>query len=262
VPLAGLPAELDGLRVVQISDLHLGPLFRAGSARRIVTLANACHPDVVVLTGDFVNYRAIKYLPAGVRELTGLQAPLGVFACLGNHDHWEDAEAVRKALEAVGVRVLVNESTPVAQGLSIAAVDDLMSGRPDLERAMAGLTDDGAVVLLSHNPTILPKVADRAWLVLSGHTHGGQIALPFLGPRGTARLPGVGSFEYYYEWIGVRARHGRTDAISTYRYPEGWYREGRARMYVSRGVGFSQGMPIRLNCPPEIACFTLRAAQP
>lgn len=199
VPLANLPSDLEGLRLVQISDLHLGPLFRAGSVRRIVALSNACQPDLVVLTGDFVNYRSMRFLRGGLSELKALQARWGVFACLGNHDHWEGAEEVRAALEEVGVKVLVNENVPVAEGLGLAGVDDLMAGQPDLERTVAGLPKDVAVVLLSHNPTVLPQVADRPGLVLAGHTHGGQVALPFLGPRGTARLPGVRWFTYAWE---------------------------------------------------------------
>jgi predicted MPP superfamily phosphohydrolase len=157
------------------------------------------------------------------------------------------------------VPVLVNENVRLADGLWLAAVDDLMAGQPDLARTVADLPEDAAVVFLSHNPTILPQVADRPWLVLAGHTHGGQVTVPFLGPRGTARLPGVRSFMYFYEWMGVWRHGSRREAISTYRYPAGWYQEGQVRMYVNRGVGFSQNFPLRLNCPPEIACFTLRS---
>jgi hypothetical protein len=203
----------------------------------------------------------MKRLPDGMRELRALKARLGVFACLGNHDHWEGAAKIRSTIEADGVKVLVNENVRLGDGLYLAAIDDLMSGRPDLGRALEGLPKHSPVVLLSHNPTILPKVADRELLILAGHTHGGQIALPFLGPRGTVGLPGVNSFSWFYESIGVRTHRGRLDAISTYRYPEGWYEEGRARMFVSRGVGISQTIPLRLNCPPEIACFTLRATE-
>jgi predicted MPP superfamily phosphohydrolase len=258
VPLQGLPSDLDGLRVVQVSDLHAGPFFRAASVRRVVRLANACHPDLVVLTGDFVNYRSMRFFRASAPELARLKAPLGSYACLGNHDHWEDAAGVRAALRNSGVRVLVNENVRVGKGLYLAGVDDLMSGKPDLGRATRGIPKAAAVVLLSHNPTALPLVSGRPWLVLAGHTHGGQIALPFLGPRGTMRLPGIRWLAYWNESLGVRLRGGRTAAVATYKYPAGWYQTGRARLYVSRGIGVNQGMPIRLNCPPEIACFTLR----
>jgi hypothetical protein len=260
VTLPGLPMELDGLRLVQLSDLHVGLLFRAGRVRRVVSLTNECRPDLVVLTGDFVSYRGTRFFRKAAPELAALRAPLGVFACLGNHDYWEGAAQVRAILEGAGVPVLVNESRCLADGLWLAAVDDMMSGEPDLARTIADVPDDDAVILISHNPTILSHVADRPWLVLSGHTHGGQVALPGLGPRGTAALRGIRGFMKLWERTGVWRHGGRPEAICGTRYPAGWYTEGRAIMYVSRGVGLNQMWPIRVNCPAEIACFTLRCA--
>jgi predicted MPP superfamily phosphohydrolase len=261
VLLEGLPPALDGCRVVQLTDLHAGFFFRAGSARHAVSLCNALEPQLVVLTGDFVSTRSMKHLAPAAQELTGLTSRFGVFACLGNHVDWEGAEAVRGALEDVGVRVLSNECLELTEGLWLAAVDDLMSGEPDLDRATAGLPAGSAVILLSHNPTILPQVADRPWLVLSGHTHGCQMVLPFLGPRGTARLPGVGRLMWAYEALGTRARGGRLEAVCGHRHPAGWYEEGRARLYVNRGIGVNEAFPVRVGCPAEIACFTLRTAE-
>lgn len=265
VPLPGLPAALEGLRVVQVSDLHFGRQAGADFARRVVALANGCRPDMVVLTGDFVSYHALEALAAAALELAGVRAQLGVFACLGNHDHWEDHHApgaprIRAALEDAGVRVLVNAALPLAEGLWLAAVDDLMAGAPDLEAAAREVPAGAPAVLLSHNPTVLPQVAGRPWLVLAGHTHGGQVALPFLGPRGTAALLGMRSFMRWYEGLGLRVHWGRREAVAAYRYPAGWYAEGRARMYVNRGAGHV--WPIRLNCPPEVACFVLTAGCP
>lgn len=257
--ISNLPIEMNGIRVVQISDIHVSPLFRAGSMRRIVRMTNDCHPDLIVLTGDFVNYGSIKYLPKTVQKLRALKAPLGVFACLGNHDYWEGADEVRAVLEDNGVKVLMNENVKLGDRLYLAGLDDLMSGSPDLKQTLEGIPDNSAAILLSHNPTVLPRVRDHDLLVLSGHSHGGQIALPFLGPRRTIELPGLNAFTRYYESFGVKARHGRMDAVSTYRYPEGWYNDERAKMFVSRGIGFNLAIPIRLNCAPEIACFDLRA---
>ncbi|MBI3946079.1 MAG: metallophosphoesterase [Armatimonadetes bacterium] len=257
VALAGLPPACAGLRVVQISDLHLSPLFRERALRRVVRLANALEPDAIVLTGDFASYHSLPSVIAYAPGLAHLRAPLGTFACLGNHDYWEGAAAIRRAIGAAGVRVLVNESLRLREGLWLAAVDDLMSGRPDLARAAAGIPDDDAVILLSHNPTVLPQVADRPWLVLAGHTHGGQLALPFLGPRGTMRIPGIRHFAFLYEASGCRVHGGCLESVATHRYPAGWYREGRALLYVSRGVGTGEAFPVRLNCRPEIARFTL-----
>jgi len=262
VPLAGLLPDLSGLRLVQVSDLHLGPFFGPASGRRIVALIQACQPDLVVLTGDFAHRRWGRSLREVAVEFQALPARFGVWACLGNHDYWEGVREIRATLEGVGVPVLVNEKVCLAEGLWLAAVDDLMAGQPDLDRTTDGLPEEAGVVLLSHNPTLLPQVADRPWLVLSGHTHGGQMAIPCLGPRGTARLPGIRSFMYAYEWLGVRVHHGRLETISTYRYPAGWYQAGRARMYVNRGVGLSLNWPLRLFCPPEIACFTLLSLTP
>jgi predicted MPP superfamily phosphohydrolase len=238
--------------------MHVGFFARARLVRSAVSLANACEPDITVLTGDFLSYRCMHYFRDAAPELEALHAPLGVFACLGNHDHWEDADEVRAILEDVGVRVLVDESARLADGLWLAGVDDLMIREPDLERTAAGIPDGAAVVLLSHSPMILPYVADRPWLVLAGHTHGGQVALPFIGPRGTARVPGVKWLMHAWERSGVRRHGGRVEAVSGHRYPEGWYQEGRATMYVNRGIGINQMWPIRLNCPAEIACFSLR----
>jgi len=261
VPLPGLPDELDGLRVVQVSDLHLGWLCRAGAVREVIALVQGCRPDLVVLTGDFVSYRSLPQLPAAARELGRLQARLGTYACLGNHEHWEDADQARRVLEGAGIPVLVNQSREPTPGLWVAGVDDLMAGRPDLEATAAGIPKGAAVVLLSHSPSVLPQVAGRPWLVLAGHTHGGQVALPVLGPRGMVRLPGVPALMYAWEWVGVKAHHNRTEAICSYRYPAGWYEEGQARMYVSRGVGSHQVFPVRLNCRPEVACLVLRAGR-
>jgi len=260
VPLPGLSPGLDGLRVLQLSDLHVGRLFRSRPVRLAVSLINACRPDLIVLTGDFVSHGGLRHLKRAAPELSALRAPLGVFACLGNHEYWEGVDEVRAILDDAGVPTLVNDSAHLADHLWVAGVDDLMSGEPDLERTMADVPDGSAVVLLSHNPMILPQVADRPWLILAGHTHGGQVALPFLGPRATARVPGLKWLMHVWEWSGVRRHGGRVEAIAGARYPAGWYQEGRARMYVNRGFGFNQTWPIRLNCPAEIACFTLRTA--
>jgi len=261
VPLRFLPPALSGLRVVHLTDLHVGPFFGRTALKRVVTLANACRPDVVVLTGDFVNFRSLRFLAGATAELSELRARLGVFACLGNHDHWEGVEAVCAALREAGVTVLVNESVELAAGLWLAGVDDRMSGEADPQKTVHGVPTGAAVVLLSHNPTILPEVAGHPWLVLSGHTHGGQVALPLVGARHTPTLPGWRWVVQQYEGVGVRVHGGRSDAIATHRYPAGWYRDGQAALYVSRGIGLNQTWPFRLNCPPEIACLALTIEQ-
>lgn len=257
VPLRHLPDGLAGLRLVQITDVHLGPFFRAPDVRRAVLAANACEPDLVALTGDFVNFRSMEHLKGGAAELSALSARLGVFACLGNHDHWEGAEEVTRALEEAGVRVLVNESVCLEGGLWLGGVDDVMAAEADLKAVADGMPPEAPVVLLSHNATILPQVADRPWVVLSGHSHGSQLCLPFLGPRLTPRLPVVSWISRTYESSGALVRGGSLDAVCTHLYPAGWYEQGLARLYVNRGIGLNQAWPVRFNCPPEVACFTL-----
>jgi predicted MPP superfamily phosphohydrolase len=257
VRLAGLPEALAGLRLAQLTDLHIGRWFGARRVREVVSLTNSRDADLLVLTGDFVGFRAMRSFEAALPELAALKARLGVFACLGNHDHWEGVRQVRAALERIGIRVLVDESQSVAPGLHLSAIDDLMMAEPDLEAVTGAVPGDEAGVLLSHNPIVLPQVAGRPWLVLAGHTHGGQLALPGPGPRRTTTLPLLRSVVRAYESVGVLMHRGRLSAVTSHVYPAGWYVEGRACAYVCRGVGPADMCPLRLNCPAEIACFTL-----
>ncbi len=259
VPLPGLPPALDGLRLVHLTDLHAGIFVRARHVGRAAALINHLEADVIALTGDFVSSHGMRFLRAASPEIATLQPRLAVFACLGNHDHWENAQGVTAVLQDAGVRVLVNQAKRLTDGLWIAGIDDLMSGEPDLERTVADVPDDAALLLLSHNPTVISHVADHPCLVLSGHTHGGQVALPDRGPFGTVPVPGIAPFIRAWEWSGVRRHGGRVEAICGGRYGAGWYEDGRATMYVNRGFGINQSWPIRVNCPAEIARFTLRS---
>jgi len=257
VHLARLPQALAGLRVVQVSDLHIGRWLGAEGLREIAALTEDLAPDVLVLTGDFVAFRALRRFEAALPELARLQARLGVYACMGNHDHWEGVGRVRDGLRGIGVNVLVGTGVSVAAGLWLAAVDDAMMTAADVATAVRGAPDGEAVVVLSHNPIVLPQAADHPCLVLAGHTHGGQLALPRLGPERTASLPALRLLVRAYESMGVVWRRGWLGAVSTHRYPAGWFAEGRARMYVNRGVGVNDAFPVRLNCPPEVSCFSL-----
>ncbi len=236
--IAGLPAPLLGLRVVQLSDLHLGPLVPPEHVRAAVDLALALRPDLFVLTGDFVTRGIPADLPTLGAELSRLAAPLGVLGCLGNHDHRTDPAAVADAAERAGVRVLRNESAMVERDgarLFVAGVDDVYEQEDDLGRALAGVPPDGVALLLAHEPDFADEAAEdpRVKAQLSGHSHGGQVKLP-----GVRRiLPPLGR-----------------------KYPEGLYEVGGLRLYTTRGVGvISPG--IRLNCPPEVTLLTLAAAQ-
>jgi predicted MPP superfamily phosphohydrolase len=246
IPVAGLPAAFAGLRVVQLSDLHCGRHLPGHYLDEAMALALAQHPDLIVLTGDFIHkgYRGVETAAAAVATL---RAPLGVFAVLGNHDfsvrnalgirrHRGLHRAVADALAARGVRVLRNELVRLRRGehsLALGGVDDLWSRECDLERTLDGLSPDEPRVLLAHNPQTVDRLAGRRCdLMLSGHTHGGQIDWPGLG-RVT---------------LGRKAR----------RHAAGLYRENGTWLYVNKGVGY--GWRIRFNVRPEVAVLTLEPA--
>jgi predicted MPP superfamily phosphohydrolase len=227
----GLPPALDGLRIGQLSDLHLGHRFAAENTRWAVAQMADERPDLLALTGDLVSYtRNIADLPG---LLAPLRAPLGMYAVPGNHDHWEGMPELAAALRPLGVEYLVNARRSLrwrGAEFTLAGVDDVWDGELDMAAALEGAPADGFTVLLCHVPDMADEAAARGVdLQLSGHTHGGHMRLPWLG-----------SF--------VLPRYG-------WRYPVGHHRIGRTQLYVSRGVG---GMPLRLGCPPEATIITLR----
>lgn len=235
VPIAGLGRELDGLRIVHLTDIHHGLYFSAEALLAAVELANSLEPDVVALTGDFVTYSRNFAHSAG-ELLGGLRARRGVFAVLGNHDFRVGADLVTRALRRHGIEVLRNRHTVIRAGaalLHIAGVDDLWYN-PNLPRALARIPRGRPVILLSHNPRIIAAAAFFSVdLVLSGHTHGGQVRLPFL-------------------------ERMRDEHQSRRRFHIGWDSYGRTRIYISRGIG-TIVVPVRWACPPEIPVFTLDA---
>jgi len=252
VPIVGLPRALDGLKIGQLSDLHRGPTMPRGRVERAVALMAAEAPDLVALTGDFVSYRP-GYAAEYPEILAPLQPGLGCYACTGNHDHWTGPDAVTAALEAAGVVVLRNGYQLVSVDgarLCLIGIDDIgadgVSGHhttpaDDLPTALAGSPFSGVVrVLLAHNPdSVMGPVFARETarrpihLVLSGHTHGGQVRLPLVG---ALRLP---------------SRHRRL-------FGGGLVQVAGTQVYVSRGAG--SAFPMRFNCPPEVNVLTLRAA--
>jgi predicted MPP superfamily phosphohydrolase len=247
IPIRGLAQPFSGLRIVQLSDLHGGRHVTAEYLAEAVELAQAQRGDLIVLTGDFI-HKGFKYVERVARVVGRLQAPHGVYAVLGNHDfsvrnalgfrrYPHLHRAVAEALRAEGIRVLKNESVRLTRGdgaLHLAGVDDLWSRVCDLDRAFAGLCPSVPRVVLAHNPLTVDYLADqRCDLMLSGHTHGGQINLPGLG-----RI--------------TLGRKGR-------RYAAGLYRCGETYLYVNKGVGF--GFRVRYGVRPEVAVLTLRPAQ-
>jgi len=228
--LPGLPAALDGLRVGQISDMHLGQRFAAENTAWAVGRVMAARPDLIALTGDFVSFeRAIGSLPV---LLAPLRAPLGVYAVPGNHDYWEGLPEVTARLAEARVELLLNRGLALGPGgaLYVAGVDDVWAGRPDLGAALAARPAGAFTLLLAHAPDTADEAAAHGvGLQLSGHTHGGHLRLPLLG---AFCLP----------------RHG-------WSYPIGHEHVGPTQLYVSRGIG---GLPLRLLCRPEASVFTLR----
>jgi predicted MPP superfamily phosphohydrolase len=248
VPVAGLPEPFDGFRIVQLSDFHCSRQVTPAYLAESVELAQAEAADLVVLTGDFV-HKGYRHVAAVADVLGRLRAPFGVFAVLGNHDfsvrnalgmrrYRYLHRAVTDALRGRGIRVLKNESVSLLREgacLHLSGVDDLWSRVCDLDRALAGHRPDVPCVVLAHNPCTIERLKDgqRCDLMLSGHTHGGQINLPRLG----------------------RVTLGRNGK----RFAAGMYRHQGTYLYVHKGVGF--GFRVRYGVRPEVAVLTLRAGR-
>jgi predicted MPP superfamily phosphohydrolase len=243
ISLPRLPEQFDGLKIVQLSDLHYGPHISSTDLAAVVKTTNRLHPDVAVITGDFVTVQLFRG-PSQAQtdaelcaiELAGLRARLGRFAVLGNHDHYAGADSVAETLNLNGIAVLRNCAAPVESDqarLWIAGVDDVLVHGADLEKAVRQVPKNEPTVLLAHEPDYADYVTQfRVDLQLSGHSHGGQVRIPFLG---APILPAM-------------AR----------KYPIGMRRVGRLQLYTNRGIGVIDP-PVRFNCPPEITLLTLRS---
>jgi predicted MPP superfamily phosphohydrolase len=235
IRLRRLPRELDGFRIVQLSDIHHSPFTSRDQIERAVETANNLQPDIVALTGDYVSKERAFAAPCA--ELLGtLRARHGVYAVLGNHDHWTDAALITDLFRAEGITMLVNQGMRFEkQGAAfwLAGVDDTMVGLEDLSLALAGSRDDELKLLLAHNPIILRRAARAGVdLVLSGHTHGGQVS-----------------------WRSERSASGRPRR----RLLKGLARQGETQIYVTRGLG-TVVLPVRFGCPPEVSLLELRTA--
>ena len=232
------PAALDGLRLAVVADIHAGaPWIDENKVERLVAEVNDTRPDLVVLLGDFVILEVLggRSLPPEptAQRLAGLRAPLGVVAILGNHDWWYDGPRVRRALEGAGVPVLENAALRLErQGTPfwLVGLADVWTREPDVVGPLRDIPADEAVIVLTHNPDVFPRIPARVALTLAGHTHGGQMMLD--------RQYGTGPVLFRY-WSGL-------------------YTRGRSQMIVSNGVG--NMFPIRINAPAEIVHITLRSA--
>jgi predicted MPP superfamily phosphohydrolase len=247
-PMRDLPPSLDGLRIVQLTDIHLGPWTSVGRVQRIVECANRLDPDLVALTGDYV-IRAPEYIPQVASALAGLRARVGVVAVLGNHDWYQGgpqcASEIKRALAHLidNTRRFVTPERTLSDtptGLCVAGVGDLWCDRQDYDAALANLPPDMPRLLLSHNPDVAEEPAfvqsgHRVDLMLAGHTHGGQIRIPLLGAPFT------------------NSRYGQ-------KYARGLVRGPTCPVFVCRGLGMTY-LPVRLGSVPEIAVIELRRAR-
>lgn len=236
VAVPHLPPSFDGLRVAFLADLHHGPYTSIDYVAGIVRTTLALEPDLIVLGGDYSSDEG-KYIRPCFDVLAALRAPLGVYGVLGNHDHWHGLAETKAGFRRAGIGELSNAGVWVDRGsdrLRLAGVDDLWSVSPNLAAAVGDAGPADACVLVSHNPDFAERVRDRrVGLVLSGHTHGGQVVIPGYGaPKVPSRY-------------GQKYLRGLVDAPAT-------------RVYVSRGLGTS-GPAVRVNSPPELTLMTLTA---
>lgn len=234
VRLPMLPNAFDGFRIVLLTDLHLHPFTPAKLISRTVEISNRLKPDLVLLGGDFVCGFAEAAFELGP-ILERLDAKHGVFAVLGNYDHYRGARIVLGALRRTSIRVLMNEGVRLTAGeasIFLAGIDSVWAGRPDPKAAFSAQRNEASSLALVHEPDYINRLSKLVPvdLQLSGHTHGGQV-----------RLPGFGAV--------VLPPWGRA-------YVEGLHCVGTSQVYTSRGIGMV-GVPFRFNCPPEVTEITL-----
>ncbi|HET8564393.1 MAG TPA: metallophosphoesterase [Candidatus Binatia bacterium] len=251
IPIHGLSSALSQFTIVQLTDIHVGPFMPPEELAEYVEQVNRLQPDLVALTGDFVTSSRTEALPCA-EALAELRARYGVFACLGNHDVYaRAADMLTLHFGEKGIRTLRNDGTSIRianSKIGVVGVDDLKRGKPDLGRALAMVQSDAPEVglLLSHRPEIFPKAARAGLdLVLAGHYHGGQIKLG----RGPESLSIARFLTPYAEGLFRLPRLNEDSKTKS---------KG-ATLFVSRGVGIT-GLPIRLNCSPQIAHLTLKKA--
>lgn len=230
VAVPGLPESLDGFRVVQLSDFHRSLAVPGGPIDRAVQLANGAHADVALLTGDFVSRNAANATSC-CNSLSKLRTTRGAYAVLGNHDYWTNAPKVSRAITNSGIKLLTNRGLRLPDGLWLVGVDDEWSGAPDEVAAFRDVKPGDPCVMLCHEPISIKRFAGRTGLLVTGHTHGGQVNLPIF----TKRLVAL-------------THHGS--------YVWGWYRQGGVLMYVNRGIG-TVFPPVRFRCRPEVTLFIL-----
>ncbi len=231
ISLKRLPKNLDNFKIVHLSDIHHSPFTDLEHISRAARIANELKPDMFILTGDYVSHES-EYIEPMAKVLGTLESEFGTYACLGNHDHWTDAEWVTKSLREAGITVLINEGFRFEARDSsfwLCGVDDYMVGLTDLKSALRGSFPDEMKLLLAHNPKILyAATRQKVDLILSGHTHGGQIKL----------------------------RDDEKRVLPRRKIKNGLRRRKDTQIYITRGIG-TVVLPIRYGCPPEISSIRL-----
>ncbi len=241
--LPGWPLGHAPLTMAVMSDLHAGsPHIDAAKIVRVVETVNAVRPDLVLLLGDYVIHGVVGGSRMGPAEigglLAGLQAPLGVYAVLGNHDWWDGAVAIRRALTRAGAAVIDNEAHRIdrpAGDFWLLGIGDAWEGSPKIDESLAGIRDGLPVFAFTHNPDLFPAIPARVTLTLAGHTHGGQVAIPLLGRP------------------VVPSKFGE-------RFAYGHIVEDNRHLYVTGGLGTSI-LPVRFRVPPEVVVLTIQPAR-
>jgi predicted MPP superfamily phosphohydrolase len=233
---------MEGFTIALLSDFHFDPIFSVHPLKTAIDMVNQLRPDLIVLTGDFVSVpwfgdhaKGASAAEPCARLLRNLRAPHGLWAVMGNHDVLTDANRITSSLRAEGIQVLVNQSVAIENGGArfwLGGVDDVLGGTADLDATLRPVSADEAFVLLVHEPDYADYVARYPVdLQLSGHSHGGQVRLPFLPPL----------------YLPAMAR----------KYIWGLYQIGNLALYTNAGLG-TVGVPARFYCPPEITLLTLR----
>jgi len=245
VALARWPLALNGFTIALLSDFHYDPYFSVHPIRSCIGIANGLNPDLIALTGDYVSVPLFEADAKGAESaepcaelLKQLRAPHGVWAVLGNHDFFTDPDRVTEALRSVRIPVLDNRSVAIERNGArfwLSGVGDVIGNMADPDRAVHNVPKDEAVVMMVHEPDYADRVARYSVdLQLSGHTHGGQVRLPFLPPLFLPELAKK------YVW--------------------GFYQIGSLKLYTNPGIGTVE-VPVRLNCPPEVTLLTVRRSE-
>ncbi len=237
--LSNLPRELDGLSLVQVSDLHADAIRNAPTVRAVIDKVKALHPDLILFTGDMVDGK-VSERQNDMRPLGKLRARYGIFACVGNHEYYSGLDDWLKQFAGLGLTMLINSHatlnikgrTVVIAGITDPAALRFHEAMPDLEAALRGAPRQAVRILLAHRPDAAEKAATKVDLQLSGHTHGGQI-------RG-------------FDLLVKRLNKG---------FVRGWYQVGHMALYVAPGVGLWNGFPARLGVSAEITRIILRSSQ-